>query len=234
LIKPLLLLVEDESHLAQTIQLNLELEGYEVQHAGDGKVALQKFKSTKFDLVVLDIMLPEIDGLSLCDLFRDQNKTIPILILSARNSNEDKIQGLKLGADDYLTKPFNLEELLLRVKNLLRRSGNFSLDKPELAEYSFDNFHVNFLTYEIVGLQNQTHLLNKKELLLLKLLIERKNEVVSRDEILEKIWGADVLPTSRTIDNYILTFRKFFELNPKEPSYFHSIRGVGYKFTCAA
>ncbi len=230
--KPLLLLVEDEIHIAQTVQLNLELEGYEVKLAANGKIALQLFKAEKFDLILLDIMLPEIDGLSLCELFRDQNKTVPILILSARNSNEDKIDGLKLGADDYLTKPFNLEELLLRVKNLLRRSGNFQLDKKQLIEFSFDSFYINFLTYEIKGLDNQTYVLNKKELLLLKLLIERKNEVVSRDEILEKIWGMDALPTSRTIDNYILTFRKYFETNPRVPNYFHSVRGVGYKFTC--
>lgn len=229
--KPNILLVEDESHIAQTVQLNLEFEGYEVQHAADGKVALQKFKSSDFDLVILDIMLPEIDGLTLCDLFRDLNKTIPILILSARNSSNDKVEGLKLGADDYLTKPFNLEELLLRVKNLLRRSGaNFESPK-ELSEFSFDEFHVNFKTYEVIGLNGQKFLLNKKELLLLKLLIERKNQVVSRDEILEKIWEVEALPTSRTIDNYILAFRKYFESNPKEPKYFHSIRGVGYKFT---
>ncbi|MBL0046502.1 MAG: response regulator transcription factor [Bacteroidetes bacterium] len=229
--KPTILLVEDESHIAQTIQLNLEFEGYEVQHAGDGKIALHKFKSFDFDLVILDIMLPEIDGLTLCDLFRDQNKTIPILILSARNSSSDKVEGLKLGADDYLTKPFNLEELLLRVKNLLRRTGSYSENPKELSEFSFDAFHVNFKTYEVIGLNEQKFLLNKKELLLLKLLIERKNQVVSRDEILEKIWEVEALPTSRTIDNYILAFRKYFESNPKEPKYFHSIRGVGYKFT---
>lgn len=229
--KPLILLIEDESHIAQTLQLNLELEGYAVQHAADGKTALHKFKSQKFDLVVLDIMLPEIDGLSLCDLFRDQNKTIPILILSARSANEDKIEGLKLGADDYLTKPFNLEELLLRIKNLLRRSGNFFFDKKELSEFSFDTFKVNFLTYEIEGVNAQKFSLNKNELLLLKLLIERKNEVVSRDEILEKVWNTDALPSPRTIDNYILAFRKYFENNPRQPKYFHSIRGVGYKFS---
>ena len=229
--KPLILLIEDESHIAETVQLNLELEGYTVQHAADGKTALHKFKSQKFDLVVLDIMLPEIDGLSLCDLFRDQNKTIPILILSARSANEDKIEGLKLGADDYLAKPFNLEELLLRIKNLLRRSGKILLAKKELSEFSFDSFKVNFLTYEIEGLKAQKFSLNKKELYLLKLLIERKNEVVSRDEILEKVWETDALPSPRTIDNYILSFRKYFESNPREPKYFHSIRGVGYKFT---
>lgn len=228
--KPTILLIEDEDHIAKTIQLNLELEGYDVHHASEGKQALQLFKSQSFDLVVLDIMLPEIDGLSLCDLFRDQNKSIPILIVSARSSNEDKIEGLKLGADDYLTKPFNLEEFLLRIKNLLRRNGAFQKEKKEIIDFRFATFYVNFQTYEIVGLQGQRYTLNKKELLLLRLLIERKNEVVSRDEILEKIWGADVLPSSRTIDNYILAFRKYFEANPKEPKYFHSIRGVGYKF----
>lgn len=229
--KPHVLLIEDESHIAQTIQLNFELEDYAVTCANDGKQALQLFKSQKFDAVVLDIMLPEIDGLSLCELFRDSDKSIPILILSARSSQEDKIEGLKLGADDYLAKPFNLEELLLRVKNLLKRNGNFTIDKHEIPAYSFGTFQVNFLTYEASGLSGKKFLLNKKELLLLKLLIERKNEVVSRDEILEKIWDTDANPTTRTIDNYILAFRKYFEINPKEPRYFHSIRGVGYKFT---
>lgn len=229
--KPHVLLIEDETHIAQTIQLNFELEDYAVTCANDGKQALQLFKSQKFDAVVLDIMLPEIDGLSLCELFRDSDKSIPILILSARSSQEDKIEGLKLGADDYLAKPFNLEELLLRVKNLLKRSGNISIDKLDLPAYSFGTFQVNFLTYEASGLSEKKFLLNKKELLLLKLLIERKNEVVSRDEILEKIWDSDANPTTRTIDNYILAFRKYFETNPKEPRYFHSIRGVGYKFT---
>lgn len=229
--KPIILLVEDEINLAKTIQLNLELEGYSVKHASEGKQALQLFKSASFDLVLLDIMIPEIDGLTLCDLFRDQDKTIPILILSARSSQEDKIEGLKLGADDYLTKPFHLEELLLRVKNLLRRNGSLGSTKKELQEFHFSDFSVNFQTYELIGLRQQKFSLNKKELLLLKLLIERKNEVVSRDEILEKIWDTDTMPTSRTIDNYILAFRKYFEENPREPKYFHSIRGVGYKFT---
>ena len=227
-----ILLVEDEAHIAQTIQLNLELENYQVVHADNGKRALALFKAQQFNLVVLDIMLPEIDGFTLCDLFRDQNKTIPILILSARNSSADKIEGLKLGADDYLSKPFNLEELLLRIKNLLKRNERFTSEQKELIEFSFDRFQINFLTYEIVGLRDKKNLLGKKEIQLLKLLVEKKNQVVSRDEILEKVWATDDLPTSRTIDNYILSFRKYFESNPREPKYFHSIRGVGYKFSC--
>lgn len=227
-----ILLVEDEAHIAQTIQLNLELENYQVVHADNGKRALALFKAQQFNLVVLDIMLPEIDGFTLCDLFRDQNKTIPILILSARNSSADKIEGLKLGADDYLSKPFNLEELLLRIKNLLKRNERFATEQKELIEFSFDRFQINFLTYEIVGLRDKKNLLGKKEIQLLKLLVEKKNQVVSRDEILEKVWATDDLPTSRTIDNYILSFRKYFESNPREPKYFHSIRGVGYKFSC--
>lgn len=227
-----ILLVEDEVHIAQTVQLNLELENYQVVHADDGKKALALFKAHQFNLVLLDIMLPEIDGFTLCDLFRDQNKTIPILILSARNSSADKIEGLKLGADDYLSKPFNLEELLLRVKNLLKRTDRFITEQKVINEFSFDTFQINFLTYEIVGLRNEKVMLNKKEIQLLKLLVEKKNQVVSRDEILEKVWATDDLPTSRTIDNYILSFRKYFEINPREPKYFHSIRGVGYKFSC--
>ena len=228
--KTCILLVEDEQNIAQTIQLNLEIEGFEVHAASDGKKALHAFKNKTFNLVVLDIMLPEIDGLSLCELFRDQNKEIPILILSARNSTQDKIEGLKLGADDYLSKPFQLEELLLRIKNLLKRSQGSEFNLAAIDEFEFSDFKINFRTYEVFGSGAMVFKLNKKEMQLLKLLIERKNEVVSREEILDKLWQNDVLPTSRTIDNYILAFRKYFEKKPKLPKHFHSIRGVGYQF----
>ena len=224
------LLVEDEANLLDIIKLNLELEGLEVLTCKDGKSAVETFKPGKFDLVVLDVMLPLMNGFDVCEEIRKVDKNIPILFLTAKNESQDRVKGLKLGGDDYLSKPFNLEELLLRVNNLIKRSGKSS--QPEfLQEYKFGNNIVNFSTYEITGTRGQKATLTKKEVQLLKLLIEKKNEVVSRDEILDEVWGADVYPSSRTIDNYILAFRKYFEENPKEARYFHSIRGVGYKFS---
>ncbi|MGE0638431.1 MAG: response regulator transcription factor [Bacteroidia bacterium] len=224
-----ILLVEDEESLLDIIKLNLELEGYEVTDVSNGRVALNEIRSKRFDLVVLDVMLPEMDGFSICQAVRLDNNQVPILFLTAKNSSEDRVFGLKIGGDDYLSKPFNLEELLLRVQLLLKRNTNASAKHDDVLK--FGNCEVNFITYEVKGHDGKMHQITKREILLLKLLAERKNEVVSRDEIIEKIWGEDVTTTTRTIDNYIVAFRKYFEENPKEPKYFHSIRGVGYRFT---
>jgi len=226
-----ILLVEDEEHLLKIIQLNLELEGYAVTTAVTGIEALKEFRRNSFDLVLLDVMLPEMNGFDVCEAMRKENTGIPILFLTAKGSGEERIQGLKLGADDYLTKPFNLEELLLRIRILLKRSGSTKNTAALPDEFSFGTNSINFITYEIKGVNGETSQITKREIALLKLLIERKGEVISREEILDKVWGTDVYPSSRTIDNYILAFRKYFELNQKEPQHFHSIRGVGYKFT---
>lgn len=225
-----ILLVEDEEHLLKIIQLNLELEGYAVTTAVTGIEALKEFRKSTFDIVLLDVMLPEMNGFDVCEAIRKENTHVPILFLTAKGSGEDRIQGLKLGADDYLTKPFNLEELLLRIQILLKRSsGAKSAETPDL--FSFGNSSINFVTYEIKNVTGETLTISKREIALLKLLIERKGEVISREEILDQVWGTDVYPSSRTIDNYILAFRKHFEPNQREPQHFHSIRGVGYKFT---
>ncbi len=224
-----ILLVDDEENLVDLIQLNLDLEGFKVKVARDGKEALKLYKEQRFNLVILDIMLPYVDGLQVCETIRLTDKQIPILMLSAKHSGQDRIAGLKAGADDYLVKPFNLEELLLRVQILVKRSapaGNIGL-----TEYSFGENYANFDTYEFKGINNQQGILSSREMKLLKLLIEKKGEVVSRDLILEMIWGVDVYPSTRTIDNYLLNFRKYFEPDPKNPVYFHSVRGVGYKFS---
>lgn len=227
--KQRILLVEDEQSLCETIKLNLELEGYAVQTAKDGKSALKSFKSERFNLIILDVMLPEMDGFTVCEAIRLENNEIPILFLTAKNSSADRINGLKIGADDYLTKPFNLEELLLRVQNLLRRSLKNS-DGVGLTEYTIDDYKINFAQLEILK-GKETIRLTRKEALLLKLLIERKNEVVSREHILETVWGYDIYPSTRTIDNFIVSFRKYFEKDPSNPVYFQSVRGVGYRFT---
>lgn len=225
-----ILLVEDEEHLQEAIKLNLELEGYKVVAASTGTEAVKIFKAERFNLVVLDVMLPEMDGFAVCEAIRLHNGTVPILFLSAKNASEDKIMGLKRGADDYMTKPFNLEEFLLRVNVLVKRSMSQD-EKKEITDiFRFGGNEVNFKTYEILGKEKEKIRLTKKEIALLKLLIERKNEVVSREQILETVWGYDIYPSTRTVDNFILAFRKYFEVDPKEPRYFYSIRGVGYKF----
>jgi two-component system, OmpR family, alkaline phosphatase synthesis response regulator PhoP len=223
-----ILLVEDEPSLCDTIKLNLELEGYTVQVARDGKSALKSFKSERFNLIILDVMLPEMDGFTVCEAIRLENPEIPVLFLTAKNSSSDRVYGLKIGADDYLTKPFNLEELLLRVQNLLRRSVK-SQDSPGLAEYRIGDALINFTNQEIIKEKETIHL-TRKEALLLKLLIERRNEVVSREHILETVWGYDIYPSTRTIDNFMVSFRKYFEKDPGNPQYFQSVRGIGYRF----
>ena len=223
-----ILLVEDEENLLKTIRLNFQLEGYEVICAIDGASAVRIFESGGFDLIILDVMLPLLDGFMVCELIRKKDKDIPVLFLTAKSTGEDKIRGLRIGGDDYMTKPFNLEEFLLRVEILLRRSSKKE-KSVLLDEFSFGKNNINFITFVAIGV-NGTISLSKRELELLKLLIERKGEVVSRDEILEKLWGNDAFPTSRAIDNYILSFRKYFEINVRTPIHFFSIRGVGYRF----
>ncbi|HMU77422.1 MAG: response regulator transcription factor [Bacteroidetes bacterium] len=225
-----ILLVEDEQTLSETIKLNLEMEGYYVNAVGDGKTAIKVFKEARYNLVILDVMLPEISGFTVCEAIRLENLDVPILFLSAKNHPNDRITGLKLGGDDYLTKPFNLEELLLRVHNLIKRS-TASKEVVALSTYNLNNNQINFAQLEIKRPDGTITHLTKKESLLLKLLIEKRNEVVSREHILETVWGYDIYPSTRTIDNFIVTFRKYFEPDPSNPKYFISVRGVGYKFT---
>jgi two-component system, OmpR family, alkaline phosphatase synthesis response regulator PhoP len=226
--KATILIVEDEESLGKTLLLNLELENYNVKLARSGNEALKLFKEEKDrpDLVLLDIMLPEINGFDLCRKFKEMSPEVPVIFLTAKNQSSDKISGLKLGADDYVTKPFELEELLLRVQNVIKRNA-----KKESPTYSFGNCSINFETFEISDHKGHTHNLSKREIGLLKLLTENENKVISRDQIIETLWDDSENASSRTIDNYILGFRKLFEENPKEPKHFHSIRGVGYKFT---
>lgn len=226
-----ILLVEDEEHLRETLKLNLELEGYEVTIAGDGVTALKTIQQEHFELLILDVMLPELDGISVCETIRLTNNELPILILSAKNSSEDRVLGLKKGADDYLTKPFNLEELLLRVDKLLKKGEQLIGRQTAIDVFSFGKNKIDFSAQEVTLKNGSKVTLTKKEVMLLKLLIENKNTAVTREKILQSVWGYQVYPTTRTIDNFILTFRKYFEPDSRNPRYFHSVRGVGYKFT---
>ena len=218
--------VEDESSIAEMVRLNLEMESHDVTLVQDGAEALELFKRNfYFDLVIFDVMLPNVSGVDLCRLIRKKSN-VPILFLSAKGTTSDRIEGLKAGGSDYLPKPFDLEELLLRVAVLLNMT-------PKAGEeiITIGNCQVNFRTFVVVDtISKQETTLSKREVALLQLFYSKQGEVISRTEILDKVWGKDQFPTTRTIDNFILHFRKTFEDNPKEPVYFISVRGVGYKF----
>ncbi len=229
--KASILLVEDEDNLHEALKLNLELEGYGISSAYDGPQALKAVEQEYFDLIILDVMLPEMDGITVIETIRVHNNKVPILILSAKNASADRVLGLKKGADDYLSKPFNLEELLLRVQKLIEKNKKM-LDRDSIGDtYSFGNNTIDFNAQEAMTKNGEKVQLSKKESMLLKLLIENKNEVVPREKILQAVWGYNVYPTTRTIDNFILNFRKYFEDDSRNPRYFHSVRGVGYKYT---
>lgn len=214
--------VEDDPILLEFISFNLSQEGYAVLLFSTGTEAIQNLEAIQnCDLIMLDQMLPGYSGIELCSEIRKKSQ-VPILFLSAKGDTADRINGLKAGANDYLSKPFNLEELLLRIQVLLPKKSHL---------YAIGNFIVDFDSMQVNHREtHQSFAFTKKEMALLTLFIQNENRVLSRDEILDKVWGEDVYPTSRTIDNFVLTFRRIFEPDPKDPDFFHSIRGVGYKF----
>lgn len=224
-----ILLVEDEASLRNTLRLNLEMEGYAVSIATTGPEALDRLRGAHFDLAIMDVMLPGIDGFTVIETVRLEGNRVPALFLTARNTATDRIRGLRAG-DDHLGKPFDLTELLLRISKLVRR-----MDQKVAAlvpsSFSFPGGRIDFDRFEAIGPDGVKHDLTQRESLLLRLLVEKAGEVVSREEILRKVWGYNVFPTTRTVDNFIVAFRKYFEPDPREPRHFHSIRGVGYKFT---
>jgi len=221
-------LVEDEAVLLDSIKLNLVYDGYDVMGIKSGTEAFDNAKELgESDLVILDVMLPGYNGIQVCKEIR-KFSDVPILFLSAKGSTVDRVVGLKAGGNDYLPKPFDLEELLLRVKILLA----IQLKTTAQNIFTIGSKTINFQTFEVSDSQEKNILtFSKREVDLLQLFSVNVGRVVSRDEILDTIWGMDKFPTPRTIDNYILTFRKVFEIDPKEPQHFHSIRGVGYKLT---
>ncbi|HRP31545.1 MAG TPA: response regulator transcription factor [Agriterribacter sp.] len=226
-----ILLVEDEENLQEALKLNLELEGYEVTCADNGAQALKKIAEEYFDLIIMDVMLSEIDGIAVTEHVRLNNNDTPILMVSAKSSSAEKVLGLKKGADDYITKPFNLEELLLRIKKLISKNKKLQDKETVGDQYRFGKNSIDFKAQTALNFRGETIELSRKEAMLLKLLLENKNDVVPREKILQAVWGYNVYPTTRTVDNFILSFRKYFEEDSRNPRYFHSIRGVGYKFT---
>lgn len=229
--KASILVVEDEESLREALKLNLELENYEITTADNGPAVLKLVKNEYFDLIILDIMLPDMDGITVCETIRMQHNDVPILFLSARNTSADRVEGLKKGGDDYITKPFNLEELLLRVDKLIVKNKKIREPQAVADVYEFDGCQIDFAAHECVDKNGNKQELSKKEAALLKLLVENEGDVVSREHILQVVWGYNVYPTTRTIDNFILNFRKYFEEDSRNPKHFHSVRGIGYKFT---
>jgi two-component system, OmpR family, alkaline phosphatase synthesis response regulator PhoP len=225
-----ILLVEDEESLAIGLEYNLTAEGYRVVHAADGRQALAAFSAQSFDLIILDIMLPYIDGFQVAEKMREQEPQLPILMLTARKAAKDRIQGLQTGADDYMTKPFHLEELLLRVKGMLRRKTWYREETGVPALFSFGGNEVNFNTL-LCRRGEATFKLTPHEAMVLRYLIAHAGRIVSRKELLENVWQLHAEMETRTIDNFIMRLRKYFEKDPGHPTRIISIRGAGYMFT---
>ncbi len=229
-----ILVVDDEEALADGIAENLQAEGHLTTIARDGLAALDLLRSQSFDMVLLDVMMPGMDGFGVCKTLRDEGNQIPILFLTAKSSADDRIHGLEMGGDDYLPKPFALRELLLRVNIILRRTRWYRADPEQDAEstLSFEDNVFDYRSYVGKSWDGKEQTLSHKEAMILKTLAERDGEVVSREFILEQVWGYEVFPSTRTIDNFIVRLRKRFEREPDHPKHIHTIRGVGYRFTC--
>jgi len=229
--KPIrILLVEDEKHLAEGLLYNFRSEGYEAVLARDGQEALKLFAQGGWNLIVLDLMLPIVDGFEVARQIRQKNARVPILMLTAKVADEDRIQGLELGADDYLTKPFHLEELLLRIKGILRRSSWYRQVPNPGGIYAFGkDCWIDFHKRRAKGPGGEKNL-TEKEFLVLKYLVEKEGETVSREEMLQDIWGYSPDVETRTLDNYIHRLRTYFESNPSQPKHILSVRGRGYCF----
>lgn len=231
-----ILVVEDEHHLAIGIKFNLEAEGYRVSVAGDGPSALKLVEQgpEPVDLVILDIMLPGMSGYTVCETLRESGHVLPVLILSARTLAEDRTRGFDVGADQYLAKPFDLDELISRVRNLLARHAHtpwIGLNQKlgDSLEFDGDRVKVNFNTFKVTVVGEPLRLTHM-EMKLLRYFAENVGSVVSRSQLLDNVWGLSGSPTTRTVDNFVMRLRKYFELDPATPRHFLSVRGAGYQF----
>jgi len=225
-----ILLVEDEVNLAEGIRENLEAEGYTVELAADGATGLEKIRASDFDLVLLDVMLPELDGFSVCETARAEGVDTPILFLTAKGTSDDRIRGLEAGGDDYLPKPFHLKELLLRVRAIIRRRSWYDEATANQAVLRFGENEVDFRTYEGRSWDGAGQSLTEKEAMILKALAEAEGEVVSREDLLHRVWGYEVFPSTRVLDGFIVRLRKRFERDPDRPAHLRTVRGIGYRF----
>ena len=230
-----ILIIEDESHIANGLKLNLEAEGYQTDLAADGQTGLELVQNSDegYDLIVLDLMLPGMSGYSVCQTLRQQGYLMPILILSARTLPEDRARGFDVGANQYMTKPFDLDEFLARVRNLLRLSSvrpEPMQDETETS-FTFGPNTVNFKTFEATGASGETVVLTVLEMKLLRYFIKRQGEIVSREELQKNVWEIPAEMNTRAVDQFIRRLRKIFEPDPSNPKYFVTLRNIGYRFT---
>jgi two-component system alkaline phosphatase synthesis response regulator PhoP len=226
------LVVEDDPHLAAGVTENLRAEGYDVSSAADGEQALAWLAAHTCALVVLDVMLPGADGFAVCRTLRGRGDSTPVLFLTARGDPADRVHGLEAGGDDYLAKPFHLQEFLLRVRAILRRWDWYRSASATAATavLSFGGNEVDFRAFRARTWSGETQELTEKEAMILKVLADHSGEIVSREDLLERVWGYDVFPSTRTVDNFILRLRKRFERDPANPCHFLTVWGVGYRF----
>ena len=224
-----ILVVDDEVHLADGIRENLLAEGYDAEVAHDGQEGLDRALTTPYDLIISDVMMPNLDGVKMCEQLRQADVQTPLLFLTVNGAPAERIRGLEAGGDDYLSKPFHLEELLLRIAAIIKRTSWYQQASEQ--RINFNGNEVNFTTYRATAWDGSEHELTHKEAMILLFLSEREDQVVAREEILERVWGHEVYPSTRTIDNFIVRLRKRFERDPEKPQHIHTIRGVGYRFT---
>lgn len=225
-----ILIVEDELAMLHGLKDNLELEGYLVDGVSNGKDGLDKIRKNSYHLILLDVMLPGMSGFDICKTIRQENISTPVILLTAKGEEIDKVLGLELGADDYITKPFSLRELLARIKAVLRRY-NSPCKEENLSFINFGRLSVNFTNYQaFCGDEEQK--MSHKEFELLQYLYKHKNQVVPRTNLIDKVWGTDITVNSRTVDNFIVKLRQKIEVNPNEPRIIHTVHGIGYKMIC--
>jgi DNA-binding response OmpR family regulator len=223
-----ILIVEDEPQMRMGLRDNLEFEGYEPDDADNGKEGLEKIRGGGYDLIILDVMLPGMNGFDVCKTARKEGITTPIILLTAKGEEIDKVLGLELGADDYITKPFSLRELLARIKAILRRSENSAANSMEKQETVIGRLKANFESFTAF-VDDKPATLSHREFEILHHLYKKRNSTVSRDELLTEIWGYDESPTTRTVDNFILKLRQKIEQDPNHPKIIITVHGVGYK-----
>ena len=223
-----ILVCDDERHLADGIRENLDAEGYDTAVAYDGRQGLARLREEHFDLAVLDVMMPHLDGVQVCTELRREGRQVPVLFLTVKADPEDRIRGFEAGGDDYLAKPFHLKELLLRIGAILRRASWYA---EGAAVLEFGGNSVDFRSYQARGWDGTEHSLTHKEAMILQALNTAGGAIVTREDMLDQVWGNEIYPSTRTIDNFILRLRKRFEVDPDRPLHFHTVRGVGYRFT---